>query len=160
MRRPPRRRLSRSQALAEARARVRIPDPVTASSRAASRWSRLILNRLTSIGRLMADSQCRRFPLRSWSEAPLQPELRRHLAFRANTPAVDAAARKDLAAVQAQLADVQQKLSGVGAGGTISVASVTNQGTVLRQTFPYPIAIGYRALWIQPKIANSLPPGY
>jgi hypothetical protein len=71
-----------------------------------------------------------------------------------STTSVDATARKDLAAVQAQLSDLQQKLAGVGAGGMLTIASVTEQGTVLQQTFPYPIAIGYRALWIEPQIAQ------
>jgi hypothetical protein len=52
----------------------------------------------------------------------------------------DAEAR--IQALEAKLAAVNQQLG--PAGGTVTIASVTEQGTVLQQTFPSPVAIGYR----------------
>ena len=52
----------------------------------------------------------------------------------------DAEAR--IQALEAKLAALNQQLG--PAGGTVTIASVTEQGTVLQQTFPSPVAIGYR----------------
>jgi hypothetical protein len=57
-----------------------------------------------------------------------------------------AAAAANLQAVNDRIAAINQRLSGMTAGGTVTVASADSQGTVLNQTFPYPVAIGYSAI--------------
>ena len=50
-------------------------------------------------------------------------------------------------ALEAKVAALNQQLG--PAGGTATIASVSEQGTVLQQTFPSPVAIGYRGFAIQ-----------
>jgi hypothetical protein len=57
-----------------------------------------------------------------------------------------AAAAANLQAVNAKIAEINQQLSGTTAGGTVTVAAADSQGTVLKQIFPYPVAIGYSAI--------------
>jgi hypothetical protein len=57
-----------------------------------------------------------------------------------------AAAAANLQAVNDRIAAINQRLSGMTAGGTVTVASADSQGTVLNQIFPYPVAIGYSAI--------------
>jgi hypothetical protein len=47
--------------------------------------------------------------------------------------------------LQALITALNQQSSGTNLGGTITIASADEQGTALSQTFPYPVAIGYRA---------------
>jgi hypothetical protein len=42
------------------------------------------------------------------------------------------------------------QLGTAGPAGTLRVLTTNSEGTVLRQTFEFPVAIGYRALWATP----------
>jgi hypothetical protein len=61
------------------------------------------------------------------------------------TPTSTSAA-SELQAVDDKLTALNKQLSGMSFGGTVTVESASEIGTVLKQTFPYPVAIGYRAL--------------
>jgi hypothetical protein len=58
-----------------------------------------------------------------------------------NAPNTTADAEARLQALEAKVAALNQQLGPVG--GTVTVASVSEQGTTLQQTFPTPVAIGY-----------------
>jgi hypothetical protein len=64
----------------------------------------------------------------------------------ADPTAIAAADNANLKAANDQVAALTKQLSGITNGGTVTVASADSQGTVLNQTFPYPVAIGYSAI--------------
>lgn len=55
-----------------------------------------------------------------------------------------------LQAMQKKLDAIQTQLDGQSINGSLRVISMLDQGTLLQQTFPTPLAIGYRALWWKP----------
>lgn len=55
-----------------------------------------------------------------------------------------------LQAMQKKLDAIQKQLDGQSINGSLRVISMLDQGTLLQQTFPSPLAIGYRALWWTP----------
>jgi hypothetical protein len=74
----------------------------------------------------------------------------------APNPAADAEAR--IQALEAKVSALNQQLGPVG--GTVTIASVSEQGTVLQQTFPSPVAIGYRGfdLDLLPRSGGQMTP--
>jgi hypothetical protein len=70
-----------------------------------------------------------------------------------SNPTVEAEAL--VQALEAKVAALNQQLG--PAGGTATIASVSEQGTVLQQTFPSPVAIGYRGFTIELLPRNSDP---
>lgn len=68
-----------------------------------------------------------------------------------DSTATDLAKAESLAAeLQKRLDDIQSKLNGSEQGGMLRVIRATSEGTLLRQTFDTPVAIGFRALWWSP----------
>jgi len=61
-----------------------------------------------------------------------------------------AALRARVDAMQKRLDELQKQTEGTDRYGAIRVVSETNEGTTLIQTFEKPVAIGYRAIWIEP----------
>lgn len=58
--------------------------------------------------------------------------------------------QQELQSLHKEIEALKQQLGATAAGGTVTATFASAEGTVLRQTFPYPIAIGYRGLWIKP----------
>jgi hypothetical protein len=58
----------------------------------------------------------------------------------------ESTASTNLSALEEKLNTINKQLSGMAYGGTLTVASADSQGTVLRQSFSYPVAIGYRSI--------------